>query len=102
MVVRRHPEAGERHLDVLRCGLIPYYESDPKRGNRPINARAETVAATFARRRCLAPADAFYEGQKQPDGTKQPYAVDREDGEVMAFAGLRALTRSPYGGACGN
>jgi putative SOS response-associated peptidase YedK len=48
------------------------------------------------------PADAFYEWQKQPDGTKQPYAVDREDGEVMAFAGLWEADRSPYGGACGN
>src|SRR5690242_9771205 len=86
MVVRRHPETGQRHLDVLQWGLIPYYESDPKGGRRPINARAESVAtsglfrAAFARRRCLVPADVFYEWQKRPDGSKQPYAVAREDG----------------------
>jgi putative SOS response-associated peptidase YedK len=94
MVVRRHPETGERHLNVLRWGLIPYYEKDPKGGRKPINARAETVAtsglfrAAFPRRQCLVPADAFYEWQKRPDGTKQPYAIAREDGEVMALAGL--------------
>jgi len=103
MVVRRHPETGERHQNLLRWGLIPYYEKDPKGGRRPINARAETVTtsglfrAAFARRRCLVPADAFYEWQKRPDGTKQPYAIARQDGEVMAFAGLWEGWKAPDG-----
>jgi putative SOS response-associated peptidase YedK len=53
--------------------------------------------AAFARRRCLVPVDAFYEWQRQPDGTKQLYAVAREDGEVMAFAGLWEGWKAPDG-----
>jgi putative SOS response-associated peptidase YedK len=81
MVVRRHPETGERYLDVLQWGLIPYYEKDPKGGRKPINARAESVAtsgifkAAFARRRCLVRATCFMNGRRRPDGTKQPYAI---------------------------
>src|SRR5689334_493855 len=80
-VVRRHPKTGERHLDLLRWGLIPYFTQDPKGGRKPINARAETVAtsgmfrAAFERRRCLVPAVAFYEWKKLPGGAKQPYAI---------------------------
>ena len=57
VMVRRHPETGERHLGALKWGLIPYHEKDPKGSRKPINARAETVAtsglfrAAFARRR---------------------------------------------------
>jgi putative SOS response-associated peptidase YedK len=43
-VVRRHPETGERHLDVLQWGLLPYFTKDPVHTRRPINARGETVA----------------------------------------------------------
>jgi putative SOS response-associated peptidase YedK len=49
----------------------------------------------FVRPRCLVPTDAFYEWQKRPDGTKQPYAIAREDGEVMAFAGLWEGWKAP-------
>lgn len=93
MVVRRHPETGERHLDLLKWGLVPHWTKDPARAQRPINARAETVAtggmfrAAFAQRRCIVPADAFYEWQVLPDG-KQPYAIARCDGQPLAFAGL--------------
>ena len=92
-VIRRNPETGERHLDMLRSGLIPFFTSDPKGGRRPINARAETVASSgvfrgaLARRPCLVPADAFYEWRTMPDG-KQPYAIARTDGAPLAFAGL--------------
>jgi putative SOS response-associated peptidase YedK len=102
MVVRRHPETGERHLDLLKWGLLPYFTKDPALARRPINARAETVAssgmfkAAFARRRCLVPADAFYEWQVI-DGGKQPYAVARVDGQPMAFAGIWDGFRSPDG-----
>jgi hypothetical protein len=67
MVVRHHPETGERHLDLLKWGLLPYFTKDPAHAKRSINARAETVATSgmfksaFARRRCIVPADAFYE-----------------------------------------
>ena len=68
-VVRRHPETGERHLGLLRWGLVPHWAKDLKATRQPINARGETIASTpmfrdaFARRRCLVPADAFYEWQ---------------------------------------
>ena len=46
MVVRHHPETGQRHLDLLRWGLLPHFTQDPTRARRPINARAETVATS--------------------------------------------------------
>lgn len=96
MVVRRHPQAGERHLDLLNWGLLPYWtKGDPRKARRPINAKAETIATlptfrdAFARRRCLMPASAFYEWQPVPgQKTKQPFAIARQDGQPMAFAGL--------------
>jgi putative SOS response-associated peptidase YedK len=92
-VVRLHPETRARHLDLLRWGLVPHWAKDPKSVRQPINARAETVATApmfrdaLARRRCLVPADVFYEWQAI-DGAKQPYAIARADGQPMAFAGL--------------
>jgi putative SOS response-associated peptidase YedK len=102
MVVRRHPETGERHLDLLKWGLLPSFTKDPIHADRPINARAETVSTSgmfrsaFARRRCLVPADAFYEW-KIVDGGKQPYAIARTDDQPMAFAGLWEGFRWPDG-----
>jgi putative SOS response-associated peptidase YedK len=93
MVVRHHPETGERHLDLLKWGLLPYFTKDPVHAKRPINARAETVATSgmfksaFARRRCIVPADVFYEW-KPIEGGKQPHAIARQDGQTMAFARL--------------
>lgn len=93
MVVRRHPDTGERHLDLLKWGLLPSFTIDPAHAKRPINAQAEMVATSemfrsaFARRRCLVPADAFYEW-KAVKRSKQPYAIARADGQPMAFAGL--------------
>ena len=92
-VVRLHPQTRARHLDLLRWGLLPYWAKDPKSTRQPINARAETLATSpmfrdaLARRRCLVPADAFYEWQTTEAG-KQPYAIARADGQPMAFAGL--------------
>jgi putative SOS response-associated peptidase YedK len=92
-VVRLHPETHARHLDLLRWGLVPHWAKDPKSVRQPINARAETVATSqmfrdaLARRRCLVPADAFYEWQTTETG-KQPYAIARTDGQPMVFAGL--------------
>jgi putative SOS response-associated peptidase YedK len=93
MVVRRHPQTAERRLDILRWGLVPHFTRDLKACQRPINARAETAASAplflgaLAARRCLVPADAFYEWKTMPDG-KQPYAIARQDGAPLAFAGL--------------
>jgi putative SOS response-associated peptidase YedK len=94
----------ERQLRVVRWGLVPYWAKDPAIGSRMINARAETVAEkpayrrAFARRRCLLPADGFYEWQQvTEDGRKrkQPYYIYRTDGGVLAFAGLYELWRDP-------
>jgi putative SOS response-associated peptidase YedK len=103
LVVRRHPETGERHLDVLRWGLLPHSTKDSKHAKRPINARAETLATTsmfrgaFAERRCLVPAGAFYEWKPVKGDLRQPYAVARVDGLPMAFAGLWEGWRGPDG-----
>ena len=102
-VIRRHPASGERRLDLLRWGLLPHWVKDPKQARQPINARAETIASSsmfrgaYAERRCLVPADAFYEWQVL-DGAKQPWAIARADGQPMAFAGLWEGWRAPDGG----
>ncbi len=101
-VVRRHPDTGERHLDLLRWGLLPHFATDAKR-QRPINARAESVATSgmfrqaFAKRRCLVPAAAFYEWRRMPGGGKQPYAVARADDMPLALAGIWEGWRAPSG-----
>jgi putative SOS response-associated peptidase YedK len=86
--------------DVLRWGLVPHWAGDPATlGLKLINARSETMAEkpafrdAFASRRCLVLADGFYEWEKRPDGTKQPWWVTRPDGEPFAFAGLWATWR---------
>ncbi len=84
---------GTRHFARLRWGLIPAWAKDVSGAARTINARAESVAekpsfrAAFAHRRCLIPADGFYEW-KTEDGLKQPYRIAAPDGAVFAFAGL--------------
>jgi putative SOS response-associated peptidase YedK len=92
-VVRLHPETRARHLDLLRWGLVPHWAKELKSVRQPINARAETLATSsmfrdaLERRRCLVPADVFYEWQAV-DGAKLPFAVARADGDPMVFAGL--------------
>jgi putative SOS response-associated peptidase YedK len=92
----------QRQLRVVRWGLVPYWAKDPSIGSRMINARAETVAEkpayrrAFSRRRCLLPADGFYEWQQVTEEgkkRKQPYYIYRADGGVLAFAGLYELWR---------
>ncbi len=84
---------GKRHLVQLRWGLIPSWAKDAAIGARLINARAESVAEkpsfrrAFAKRRCLLPADGFYEW-KTEKGAKQPYRITMADGRPFAFAGL--------------
>lgn len=94
-VVRARPESvpPQRHLAAIRWGLIPSWAKEPSIGNRLINARAETVAekpafrAAFRRRRCLVPADGFFEWQRRGEG-KQPYYIQMADERPFAFAGL--------------
>lgn len=89
---------GARALGSFRWGLIPHYAKDRKTIH--INARAETVDTkpafrdSFTRRRCLIPADGFYEWVRRPDQTKQPYFITKEAGP-MAFAGLWTRWRDP-------
>lgn len=91
-----------RELRVVRWGLVPSWAKDVSIGNRLINARVETVDSkpafrrAFARRRCLLPADGFYEWQPVEEAgkvRKQPYFIHRADGGVLAFAGLYELWR---------
>ncbi|MGH8905476.1 MAG: SOS response-associated peptidase [Egibacteraceae bacterium] len=90
-----------RVLVTFRWGLVPFWAKDRKAASRHINARAETVAEkpafaeSFRRRRCLIPADGFYEWQRHPDGSRIPYFIHRSDGEPMALAGLWASWRDP-------
>ncbi len=94
-------ESGEtRTLDAFHWGLVPFWAKDPSIGNRMINARAEGLATqnayrhAFRKRRCLIPADGFYEWKKVPgQKTKQPYFISRADGEPVAFAGLWEVWR---------
>jgi putative SOS response-associated peptidase YedK len=104
-VVRDHPDdtgAVVRELARLRWGLIPSWSKDPVIGDRLINARAETVAekpsfrSAFKKRRCIIPADGFYEWQALPGRkAKQPMYLHRADGRQLAFAGLYEHWRDP-------
>ena len=102
---RREP-AGERSLQNLRWGLVPPWAADLKIGAQMINARAETAFEkpafrnAFRRRRCLVPADGFYEW-RQEGKERQPYLIARRDSALLAFAGLweRWTPKAPAPGA---
>ena len=87
-------EKSKRILRGLRWGLVPSWADDPSIGNRMINARSETVAQkpsfrhAFRKRRCLVPADGFFEWRKEADGTKTPIYITVQDGVLFALAGL--------------
>lgn len=91
---------GDRQLGVFRWGLIPFWAKDRSIGARNINARAETVADkpafrdSFLKRRCLIPADGFYEWQRLPKG-KLPHYIYRADDRPFALAGLWASWKDP-------
>ncbi|MEV6691460.1 SOS response-associated peptidase [Micromonospora sp. NPDC051196] len=94
---------GHRALSLGRWGLVPTWSRSPANAARMINARAETVATSrayapaFARRRCLVPADGWYEWVRQPGGSKQPYYMTSVDGSVLAFAGIWSVWDAPSG-----
>jgi len=103
----------QRQLRVLTWGLVPSWAKDPAIGNRLINARVETAAAkpafrrAFASRRCLLPADGYYEWYTPEQGAedtpgedgkrrrprKQPFFIHHADGSVLAMAGLYEIWR---------
>jgi len=98
----RDDEPQARELRVLRWGLVPSWAKEASIGSRMINARAETVAVkpafrrAFTKRRCILPADGYYEWQAVSDGgkkRKQPYFIYRTDGGNLAFAGIYELWR---------
>jgi putative SOS response-associated peptidase YedK len=83
-----------REASEMRWGLVPSWSKDPKSGPPLINARAETLASkpafrmALSKRRCLIPADGFYEWQKGEAKTKQPFYIQLTKGRLFAFAGL--------------
>ena len=90
-IVRQVPD--QRTLFAMRWGLVPYWAADLRVGSRMINARAETVAtkpafrAAFERRRCVVPADGYYEWLR--DGKrKQPFLIHLNDDQPFGMAGL--------------
>lgn len=93
-VVALNRKSLERELLQMRWGLVPYWASDPKIGYSTINAKSETLTTSsvfreaFKRRRCLVPADGFYEWQPIDRKTKQPFAFALKDGSLFALAGL--------------
>ena len=90
----RLSESGERELAGFNWGIVPSWAKDPASFNRMINARGETIGekptfrAAFKRRRCLIPANGFYEWKSIGEGVKQPFYIRLEHGEPFAFAGI--------------
>jgi putative SOS response-associated peptidase YedK len=103
-VVRLNRDTGRREIVLMRWGLVPYWSKDAKIGYSTINAKAETVATApafreaFRRRRCLVPADAFYEWQKLDPKHKQPYAIALKSREPYGLAGLWERWKDPATG----
>jgi len=95
-------ERGVRHFRLMRWGLLPAWVKDPRQFTLLINARAETVLDKPAfknaikRRRCLLPADGYYEWQNTGQ-TKQPYFIHRRDRQPLGFAGLAETWIGPNG-----
>jgi putative SOS response-associated peptidase YedK len=99
-VVRADRAGLRRELARVRWGLVPFWAETPASGAAMINARAETVAEKpafrqpFLGRRCIVPADGFYEWQRRGGGT-QPFFIGRRDHRPFGMAGLWDLWRGP-------
>lgn len=93
VAIVRNDHAATPELALVRWGLIPSWAKDPARFSTLINARSETAAekpsfrGALRHRRCIVPADSFYEWTGKP-GSKQPHMISRKSHEVMGFAGL--------------
>jgi putative SOS response-associated peptidase YedK len=101
-VIRQHPKEPVRQISTMRWGLVPHWAKDMSSAAGMINARSETAATKPAfrdplkSRRCLIPADGFYEWKR--DGkTKQPFCFEVSEGQLFAFAGLWERWRDPSG-----
>jgi len=101
-VIRQNPKEPIRELSLMRWGLIPSWAKDTSGSARMINARSETASIKPAfreamrLRRCLVPADGFYEWQRH-GSAKQPFCFEVNGGELFAFAGLWERWRDPSG-----
>ena len=101
-VIRQHPKEPTRELSLMRWGLIPSWAKDSSAAARLINARSETASTKPAfgdalkSRRCLIPADGFYEWMRTGKA-KQPYCFEINEGELFAFAGLWDRWKDPSG-----
>ncbi len=101
-VIRQNPKEPRRELSLARWGLVPSWSKDSSAAARMINARSETADTKPAFRdalkfrRCLIPADGFYEWQKN-GRAKQPYCFEVRDGELFAFAGVWESWRDASG-----
>jgi putative SOS response-associated peptidase YedK len=106
LVIRFNPATNQRSLDALRWGLVPHWAEDKRVAFRTINARCETIDTApsfekaFRRRRCLIPADGFYEWRQigGPGGAKVPFAIGMKDDSPFVFAGLWEGWRDPSTG----
>jgi putative SOS response-associated peptidase YedK len=101
-IIRQNPKEPVRQLSLVRWGLIPSWAKDMSGAASMINARSETAATKPAfrdalkSRRCLVPADAFYEWQRTGK-TKQPFCFEVREGQLFAFAGLWERWKDPSG-----
>jgi putative SOS response-associated peptidase YedK len=101
-VIRQHPKEPVRQISTMRWGLVPSWVKDTSGAARMINARSETAHTLPAfreamkLRRCLIPADGFYEWQRR-GSAKQPFCFEVCDGGLFAFAGLWERWRDPSG-----
>jgi putative SOS response-associated peptidase YedK len=90
-------------IRLFRWGLVPSWAKDISIGNKLFNARAETLhekpsfKIPLQRRRCLVPADGFYEWEKRLGGKKQPYVISLKNQEIFSFAGLWDVWKNPEG-----
>jgi putative SOS response-associated peptidase YedK len=102
ITVRKEHGEKTRRLTTMRWGLIPSWAEDMSIGTQTLNARSETVTSkpafrdSILRKRCLIPADGFYEWRKM-GSVKQPYCFEVGEGEVFALAGLWDQWKSPEG-----
>jgi SOS response associated peptidase (SRAP) len=105
-VIRQNPNEPSRELSLMRWGLIPSWAKDSSVAAQTINARSETAATkpafrdALVSRRCLIPADGFYEWWRIGQQEKQPYCFEVNDGELFAFAGLWDRWKDPSTRVC--
>ena len=101
-VVRQRRDHPSRTLSGMRWGLIPYWSKDAKGAARMINARSEEITEkpayreAFQQRRCLVPADGFYEWKREGK-SKQPFHLGMTDDSLFAFAGIWERWKNPAG-----